>query len=172
MSNPAAKLWTGEAESSAEAADGGFPYVCTTYRVTEHWQTGVMTRHCPWLLELQPQLFVEMSLELAREEGIRPGDPIRILSKRGELKAIAIPTPRLKVLTVQGKEVHQVGLPWCFGWLMPADGAGGDSANLLTPDVGDPNTMIPETKTFMVNIRKLQTSDLPRLALRWEGGER
>jgi formate dehydrogenase major subunit len=50
--------------------------------------------------------------------------------------------------------VHQVGLPWCFGWQYPKDGSGGDSANLLTPTIGDANTMIPESKAFMVNVVK------------------
>jgi formate dehydrogenase major subunit len=51
--------------------------------------------------------------------------------------------------------VHQVGLPWHFGWQFPEDGSGGESANLLTPSIGDPNTMIPESKAFMVNVRKM-----------------
>jgi formate dehydrogenase major subunit len=62
-------------------------------------------------------------------------------------------TGRFKPFTIQGLTVHQVGLPWCFGWVYPKDG--GDSANLLTPSTGDPNTRIPETKAFMVNVEKL-----------------
>jgi formate dehydrogenase major subunit len=66
----------------------------------------------------------------------------------------AIVTGRFKPFKVMGATVHQVGMPWCFGWNMPADGSGGDTTNLLTPTIGDANTMIPETKAFMVNVEK------------------
>jgi formate dehydrogenase major subunit len=59
----------------------------------------------------------------------------------------------MRPFKVMGKVVHQVGVPWHFGWIHPKDG--GDSANLLTPTIGDPNTMIPETKAFMVNVEKM-----------------
>ncbi len=73
-------------------------------------------------------------------------------SARGQLEAVAIVTKRFQPFTVMGQEVHQVGMPWHYGWVWPPKG--GDSANLLTPAVGDPNTRIPETKSFMVNVRK------------------
>jgi formate dehydrogenase major subunit len=172
MLNPAARIWNGEHDRRATLGSPEFPYVCSTYRVTEHWQTGVMSRHMPWLLELQPQLFVELSHELAEEKGIGPGDRVWVTSIRGAVMAIALPTARVKPLLVRGKKIHQVGLPWCFGWLTPRDGTGGDSANLLTPNIGDADTMIPETKAFMVNIRKSQRDDAPpgRLVSRREGG--
>ena len=132
-----------------------YPIVATTYRVSEHWQTGVMTRHLPWLLEMQPQMFVEMSLELAAEKGIKNGDTVSVTSARGELSGVAIVTDRFKSFKVMDTTIHQVGMPWCFGWQYPADGSGGDSANLLIPFMGDPNTLIPESKAFMVNIRKI-----------------
>ncbi|RMG03490.1 MAG: formate dehydrogenase-N subunit alpha, partial [Nitrospirae bacterium] len=134
--------------------DTRYPYVATTYRVTEHWQTGVLTRHLPWQLEMQPQIFVELSHELAKEKGISPGDKVIVSSARGKIWAIAIVTNRFKPFKVMNTTVHQVGLPWCFGWQYPEDGSGGDSSNLLTPTVGDANTMIPETKAFMVNVEK------------------
>jgi formate dehydrogenase major subunit len=161
MLNPAVRLWTGPADGHAECGGDEFPYVCSTYRVTEHWQTGVMTRHTPWLMELQPEVFVELSHELARERNIAAGDQVRIKSKRGALVAVALPTSRLKPLTVQGKTVHQVGLPWHFGWVMPWMGKTPQNprnANRLTPNIGDPNTMIPESKAFMVNLEKVQPS--------------
>ncbi len=130
-----------------------YPYVCSTYRVCEHWQTGIMTRWQPWLLEAQPQLFVELSKELGVELGIKNGEKVTVESARGKVEAVAMVTIRFKPFTIQGKTVHQVGLPWHFGWVHPKDG--GDSANLLTPSAGDPNTRIPETKAFMVNIRKV-----------------
>ena len=150
--NPVAPIYGTEADVY-KTCDPRFPFVATTYRVTEHWQTGVLTRWQPWLLETQPQLFVEMSLELAKLRGIKNGDRCKVASPRGEVEAIAIVTGRFKPFTVQGKTVHQVGLPWCFGWVHPQNG--GDSANLLTPSTGDPNTRIPETKAFMVNVDKI-----------------
>lgn len=151
--NPTVKLFGTDADTFIYC-DTRYPYVCTTYRVTEHWQTGVMTRHTDWLLELEPQIFIEMSKELAKEKGINSGDKVVVSSVRGKLWAIAIVTDRLKPFKVMGMTIHQVGLPWHYGWQWPKDGSGGDSANLLTPSVGDPNTMIPETKAFMVNIEK------------------
>jgi formate dehydrogenase major subunit len=136
------------------SCDTRYPFVATTYRVTEHWQTGVMTRHSPWLLEMQPQQFVEMSRELAAEKGIKNGDTLKVSSARGELRAVAMVTSRFKPFKVGGQTVHQVGMPWCFGWQYPGDPKAGDSANLLTPFIGDANTMIPESKAFMVNVEK------------------
>ncbi|MBW2121220.1 MAG: formate dehydrogenase-N subunit alpha, partial [Deltaproteobacteria bacterium] len=134
----------------AFSCDPRYPIVATTYRMTEHWQTGVMTRHCPWLLEAQPQQWVEISKELAKLKGIRNGDLCVVRSARGEVEAVAIVTVRFKPFNIAGQVIHQIGLPWCFGWLTPRNG--GDSTNLLTPSIGDANTMIPETKAFMVNI--------------------
>jgi len=150
--NPVAPVYGTEADAHL-SCDPRFPFVGTTYRVTEHWQTGVLTRWQPWLLETQPQLFVEMSNELAKLKGINNGDMCKVSSARGKVEAVAMVTGRFKPMTVQGLTVHQVGLPWCFGWIYPKDG--GDSANLLTPSTGDPNTRIPETKAFMVNVEKL-----------------
>lgn len=152
--NPTAKVLDSEADRFANS-DSRFPFVATTYRVSEHWQTGVMSRHTPWLLEMMPQNFIEISRELAAERGIHNGDKVRVSSARGELWAIAAVTERFSPFTIMGATVHQVGLPWCFGWQYPEDGSGGDSANLLTPAIGDANTMIPETKAFMVNIEKI-----------------
>ncbi len=155
LQNPVAARFRGELDKVAACGSDQYPYVCSTYRVTEHWQTGVMTRNAPWLLEAVPQIFVEMSEELARDLGIRAGEQVRVSSIRGALTAVALPTKRLRPLQVHGRTVHQVGLPWCFGWRVPNDGSGGDSANLLTPCAGDPNTTIPESKAFLVNIEKI-----------------
>jgi formate dehydrogenase major subunit len=111
-----------------------------------------MTRWTPWLLELEPQMFVEMSKELANERGIRGGEQVVVKSARGEVDAKAIITERWKPFKIAGLTVHQVGIPWHYGWVTPKDG--GDSANLLTPTIGDANTMIPESKAFMVNVEK------------------
>ena len=144
------------ADEEMAVADRRFPLVATTYRLTEHWQTGNMTRNVPWLLECQPQQFVEISRELAAELDIENGEKVWVESLRGAIWAKAMVSDRMTPMTVMGKKTHQIGLPWCFGWRMPADGSGGDSANLLTPSVGDANTAIPETKCFMANIRKAQ----------------
>jgi formate dehydrogenase major subunit len=140
--------------------DPRYPFVCSTYRVTEHWQTGLMTRHTPWLLEAQPQMFCEMSKELAKLRGIENGEKVILESVRGRLWAVAIVTSRFKPFNVLGNTVHQIGIPWHFGWQFPQDGSGGDAANLLTPAVGDPNTGIPETKAFMVNVRKAKEGEI------------
>ncbi len=157
--NPTAKLfYTKEKEGEEDvfySCDLRYPYVATTYRVTEHWQTGVLTRHLPWQLEMMPELFLEMSKELGAEKGIVNGDKVKVSSARGEVVAKAVVTSRFRPFKVMGSTVHQVGLPWCFGWQYPEDGSGGDSANLLTPTIGDANTMIPETKAFMVNVEKI-----------------
>ena len=149
LHNPTAISYSDEAKA---VCDPRYPLVGTTYRVTEHWQTGLMTRNCAWLTECEPQIFVEMSEELAKLKGIENGEKVNVESLRGSIWAIAIVTKRIKPFMVEGAVVHQVGLPWHFGWTWPVDG--GDSANILTPSVGDPNTGIPETKAFMVNVTK------------------
>ncbi|WP_300908716.1 formate dehydrogenase-N subunit alpha, partial [uncultured Desulfovibrio sp.] len=132
--------------------DARYPYIGTTYRVTEHWQTGLMTRRVPWLLEAEPQNFAELDPVLARAKGISNGDKVILSSRRGQIECVAMVTPRLKPYTANGKTVHIIGTSWHFGWLVPKDG--GDAANLLTAMVGDPNTGIPESKAFLVNIEK------------------
>jgi formate dehydrogenase major subunit len=152
--NPAVYVPPAE-EMNPVATPGGskYPIVCTTYRVVEHWQTGVMSRWAPWLFELQPDMFVEMSEELARKKGIKNGEQVRVVSARSWVKAIAIVTKRFKPFTIQGRTVHQVGVPWCFGWLAPTRDLGRrGGGNRLTPNVGDPNTRIPESKAFMVDV--------------------
>ncbi len=149
--NPVAAVFRSERDVYSTPSDR-FPIVGTTYRVAEHWQTGVLTRWLPWLLEAEPEVYVEMSEELAKAKGIRNGEKVVVESARGSIEAVALVTVRYKPFKILGKQVHQVGLPWHYGWVWPKNG--GDSANLLTPAVGDPNTKIPETKAFMVNVRK------------------
>jgi formate dehydrogenase major subunit len=153
FTNPTIKIFAGEMDKHL-SCDPRFPFVGTTYRVTEHWQTGIMTRWQPWLIEAEPQMFVEMSDELAKLRGIKNGEKVKVSSVRGEVEAVAIVTTRFKPFKIGDLIVHQVGMPWCFGWMVPKDG--GESVNLLTPNVGDPNTMIPESKAFMVNVAKIE----------------
>ena len=151
LSNPVAVSFT-TAKDAIKTCDPRFPFVCTTYRVTEHWQTGVLTRWLPWLIEAEPQMFVEMSEELAKNRNIQNGEKVIVESPRGSLEAVAMVTKRFKPFKIGDQEVHEVGIPWHYGWVWPPEG--GDSANLLTPAVGDPNTRIPESKAFMPNVRK------------------
>jgi len=150
--NPVVKIFEGGPDTFA-TCDPKYPFVCTTYRVTEHWQTGVLTRWLPWLVEAEPQIFCEMSQELAKLRGIENGTKVLVETSRGKVEATAIVTLRLKPFVIAGQTVHLIGLPYHFGWLHPKDG--GDSANLLTPTIGDPNTMIPESKAFMANVTKI-----------------
>lgn len=150
QSNPA--LTFGKAESVKPSDPKKYPIVCTTYRMSEHWQTGGMTRNIPWLAEAMPRMFVEMSEELAKDKSIANGDMVRVFNERGSIEMNAMVTPRFKPFTIDGKTVHQVGLPWHWGY---AGGyATGAIANDLTPNVGDANTSIPEYKAFLVNVEK------------------
>ncbi len=151
FTNPTIKIFAGELDKHL-TCDPRFPFVATTYRVTEHWQTGIMTRFQPWLVEAQPQMFVELSEELAKLRGIKDGEKTKVSSVRGTVDCVAIVTTRFRPFQIGNVTVHQVGMPWCYGWVTPKNG--GESANLLTPNVGDPNTMIPESKAFMVNVEK------------------
>lgn len=156
--NPVIKVFEGGPDKFL-TCDPRYPFVCTTYRVTEHWQTGVLTRWLPWLIEAEPQLFCEMSVELAKLREIKNGDRVVVSTPRGKVEAVAIVTPRLKPFNIAGQTIHLIGLPWHYGWLHPK--GGGESANLLTPTIGDPNTMIPESKAFMANVAKL-TKEPPK----------
>ncbi len=128
-----------------------YPIVATTFRLSEHWQSGAMTRNQPWLAEMQPDMFVEMSPELAAEKGIQNGDRVVVQSARGTIEAVAVVTRRLRPFRLNGRVVHQVALPWHWGYQGLVTGG---SANVLTPPVGDANTAIPETKAFLCNIQK------------------
>jgi len=131
--------------------DEGYDLVATTYRCTEHWQTGIMTRNLPWLAELMPEMYVELGADLADKLGIASGDRVKVSSKRGTIEALAIVTKRFQAITVDGKEIHQVGIPWHWGY---AGRVTGDSGNVLTPHVGDANTSIPESKSFLCKVEK------------------
>ena len=153
MVNPTAAVYATKADAHA-TCDPRYPYVGTTYRVSEHWQTGLMTRTQSWLMEMQPQMFVEISEELAELKGIQNGERVNVTSARGKVACSAVVTKRFKPFMMGGLTVHQVGIPWHYGWRWPSTGKE-DSANLLTPSAGDPNTRIPETKAFMVNVVKV-----------------
>lgn len=146
---PAVHIYPGELGQFANPAE--YPYVGTSYRVTEHWQAGAMTRSIPWLGELMPYMFIELSHELAELKGIQSGDEVVVTSPRGQVRAHAVVTWRIKPLQVTGKTVHWLGVPWHWGY---AGLFTGDSGNSLTPHVGDVNTRIPEFKAFLCNLNK------------------
>jgi formate dehydrogenase major subunit len=148
--SPAFKIWASEMDYHGDRAQ--YPLVGTTYRVSEHWQSGAMTRNQAWLAEMQPNMFVEMSPELAAERGIENGETVMVESARGAIEAVAIVTRRMRPLNVGGQTVHQVGMPWHWGYKGLVTGG---SANELTPGVGDANTMIPETKAFLCDVKKI-----------------
>ncbi len=90
--NPALKLYKSDLDKYAQH-DPKFPIVCSTYTITEHWCSGAMTRWQPWLLEAQPELFIEMSEELGKELGVKKGDRVKVSSIRGEVEGVAMVTP-------------------------------------------------------------------------------
>ena len=154
--NPAALSLAREDNSYSDSpGDPRYPHVLTTYRLTEHHTAGGMTRTLSHLAELQPELFAEISPELARESGVRNGDMMIVATPRGEVRARALVTPRMRPLTVHGRTVHQVGLPYHFG------GRGlvtGDVVNDLVAISQEPNVRIMEAKALVCSVRRLTTN--------------
>ena len=147
--NPVVKIWASDMDKLGDA--NKYPIVGTTYRLAEHYLSGSASRNLPWLCELMPELFVELSPELATEKGIKTGDNCTIETARGKVKAKALITVRFKPLNLDGKKVHLIGLPWHWGYMGICTG---DIVNNLTAHIGDPNTFIQETKAFLCDIRK------------------
>ena len=146
--NPAVRLFPDDRAAMGTAKD--FPYVATTYRLTEHFH--YWTKHAKINAILQPQQFVEIGEDLAKQKGIGNGDRVRVWSKRGEIRAVAVVTKRIKPLDVAGQKVHQVGIP--IHWGFKGETRPGYLANTLTPFVGDANTNTPEFKAFLVNVAR------------------
>jgi len=141
--------------------DPEFPLVVTTYRLTEHYLSGPMSRFDSWLNELQPAMFVEMSPELATERGVAHGDWVTISSARSTIEARAMVSPRIRPLRVGGRVVHQVGLPIHYGY---SGEVAGSNANELAAMESDPNVSMHESKAFTCQIRKgrlARPSDVP-----------
>ncbi len=136
--------------SGTEPGSDVFPYVATTYRLTEHHTAGGMSRWQPYLAELQPEFFCEVSPELAAERGLEHTGWATIVSARAVIEARVLVTDRMASLTVQGRRLHQVGLPYHWG---PNGYSTGDAANELLHLSLDPNTHIQEAKAFAVDIR-------------------
>ena len=130
-----------------------FPYVFTTYRLTEHHTAGGMSRWLPYLSELQPEMFCEVSPELAAERGLEPYGWATIVSPRAVIEARVLVTERMTPLEIDGRTIHQVGIP--YHWAPGGQGAvvHGDSANDLVGIVLDPNVQIQESKVGSCDIR-------------------
>jgi formate dehydrogenase major subunit len=151
--DPAAIIYEGAPASFAED-DSEFPYVATTYRVTEHEH--YVTQNVPYLVEAMPDFFIEIPVELANDKGIANADKVKVRSKRGEVEGIALVTKRMRPLKIgQGKVVYQVGIP--VHWHYAAGhgkGKAAQMANLLSPYIGDGTVNTPEFKGFLVDISK------------------
>jgi len=148
--NPLTKIWEPQ-ERLAGIGNPDYPHVLSTYRLTEHHLSGAMSRWLPWLAELQPELFAEISPEHAEELGIRNTDMIRITTPRATIQAKALVTRRARPYTIGGKRIHYVGLPWHWGYKGIAVG---DVVNDLAAMIGDPNVSIHEAKVFVCNVEK------------------
>ncbi|HEY5990871.1 MAG TPA: molybdopterin dinucleotide binding domain-containing protein, partial [Streptosporangiaceae bacterium] len=136
--------------SGGEPGAEVFPYVATTYRLTEHHTAGGMSRWLPYLSELQPEFFCEVSPELAAERELEHLGWATIVTARNAIEARVLVTDRMTPLTVQGRTLHQVGLPYHWG---PNGYSTGDSANDLTSMSLDPNVHIQEVKALACDIR-------------------
>jgi formate dehydrogenase major subunit len=145
-----------------------FPYVATTYRLTEQFTAGGMSRWSPYLAELQPEMFCEVSPELAAERGLENGGWATIVTSRSAIEARVLVTDRISSMTVQGRRLHHVGLPFHWG---PNGYATGDAANELSAIALDPNVHIQEVKAFSVDIRpgrRPRGADLPVLVREYQ----
>ncbi|HXY14792.1 MAG TPA: formate dehydrogenase-N subunit alpha [Terriglobales bacterium] len=134
----------------------GYNIVCTTYRLTEHYH--YWTKNNPMNVQLIPEQFVEIPVELAQELGIKGADNVKVTSARGHYIAKAFVTKRIKPMTIDGKKVYQIGLPIHQGYRGIQEDAGKESktiANRLTPTVTDPNAYTPEFKGFLVKLEKV-----------------
>ncbi len=165
QTNPTVLLDADPLNPLAPAQDPAYPIIATTYRLTEHYLSGPMSRFDSWLNELQPEMFVEMSVELAAERDIAHGDWVVVTSKRGAIEARAMVTPRVRTLHIQGQTVHQLGIPIHFGW---AGEVAGSQANDLTSIVSDANVSMHEGKAFTCQVRAgrlASPSDVPSQAV-------
>ena len=151
QSNPAARVFKGNLDVFGQAKD--FPYVATTYRLTEHFH--YWTKHNVLNSAVQPEQFVEISEELAKEKSITNGGWVRVSSNRGSIKCKVVVTKRIKPMMCDGKAVHTVGIPIHWGFVGAA--RKGFATNTLTPFVGDANTQAPEYKAFLVDIEPLKS---------------
>ena len=147
--NPVTIRWRRPENPQHAARDPRYPIVASTFRLTEHHTSGAMSRGLPWLSQLQPEMFAEIDPELAADRGIEDGGWMTIVTERAEVEARAVVTDRIRPLLVEGRIVHQISLPWHWGY---ATSATGDITNDLISLSGDPNVSI-EDRAFTCDVR-------------------
>lgn len=155
--NPAAKKKEQAENPYAESPDARFPFVLTTYRLTEHHTAGGMSRYLTHLSELQPELFCEISPELAEQLGISNGEWATIVTARNFIHARALVTSRMPVVHLNGRVLHQVGLPYHWGYKGLVKG---DVVNDLLAISEEPNVRIMETKALLCNVFRGRRDDV------------
>lgn len=151
QANPKANRMERPDNPYASSPDARFPHVLTTYRLTEHHTSGAMSRTLSHLAELQPELFTEISPELAAEIGAANGETVSITTARGSIRARALVTSRMPSLDIDGTRVHQVGLPYHWG---PNGLVTGDVVNDLLAISEEPNVKIFESKGLTCRVEK------------------
>jgi formate dehydrogenase major subunit len=147
--NPVVNWFTRDENRIAPPGDSRFPFVLTTYRLTEHHTGGGMSRFLSHLAELQPEMFVEISPELARELKIENADYVSVITLRGAIEARALVSRRIRPMQLNGKRVHQIAMPFHFGSAGPIRGG---AANDLIAISGEPNVTIMEAKAMTCNV--------------------
>ncbi len=148
--DPALKVFPGRPDNPYNVPqDPRYPYVVTTYRLTEHHTSGAMSRWIPWLSELQPELFCEISPELAAEKGVNNTDWVTIETSRGRIHTRALVSDRIPVYRIDGRNIHTIGIPYHFG---PNGVVAGDVVNDILPVALEANVAIHEAKAFTANL--------------------
>jgi formate dehydrogenase major subunit len=147
--SPTARLFDRPDNPYNKPMDPKYPYVVTTYRLTEHHTSGAMSRWIPWLSELQPELFCEISPELAAEKGVQNADWVTVSTSRGKIHCKALVSERIPVYKFDGKDLHTIGLPYHWG---PNGVVTGDVVNDLMPVSLEANVAIHEAKAFTANL--------------------
>jgi anaerobic selenocysteine-containing dehydrogenase len=153
--NPVAPRFSTPMDKYGTPAEG-FTIVCTTYRLTEHYH--YWTKNNPMNVQLVPEPFVEIPVQLAADLGIKGGDKVKVTSARASYQAKAMVTHRIKPMTIDGKKVYQIGIPIHYGYRGIQEDAGRTARSLtnsLTPTVIDPNAHTPEFKGFLVKLEKV-----------------
>ncbi len=174
QSNPARKVFPRKdnlwAPSAGAPGSEVYPYVFTTYRLTEHHTAGGMSRWLPYLAELQPEFFCEVSPELAAERGLENGGWATLVSARTAIEARVLVTERMTPMTIGGRTIHQIGLPYHWGVGSEAL-VTGDAANDLLGVALDPNVQIQESKVGSCDIkpgRRPRGEELLRLVAEYQ----
>jgi formate dehydrogenase major subunit len=149
--SPVAKRFGRKDNPISPPGDPQYPYVVTTYRVTEQYTSGSMSRWNSWLSELMPEMFAEISPELAAEKGVENLDWVVVSTPRNQIECKALVTRRMRPFRHNGKVIHEIGLPYHWGYKGLVTGA---MANDLVALSEEPNVYIQEDKALTCNLRK------------------